>query len=857
MDIPTDIQKVFPMFWNVSISRNGSKYKKTEFDGINSLLLLDKLSEEGSNDDLALVLPFDPTVTALITIESILSLLKYSMLHGNKHLIDSLSNGDSVVLIEQDRRMTPAIFIGVEYKDGNRCYKIKESDGHRWIPESRKWRIQPYFSLETAKRKTRSEIYGKDLELAMKLETGGLLAFQNLKGILVTDNKSRFKEEIKKYSMGNDLIAQVFPIADFTDTDNYKPFINDAIRRDIVLAVVSHTDLAADLALKDEAYKFIIIDGATKIKNSYGSMELLNNDEHPRKIICLLNTSDEEEIKTLHNMKIDQFIWKDFDFNLDNYYLSRPPAKNSDIRWHEDVLKNITTSSKQVVLLPSSNIDQLLRDSLRIINEISSSVPAGDKTSFLLKRLVSMYFFLLHIPVDIKDYEKLRISNSEIQFSQRFSELKADIKQGLGYIFPRNMEPSIIRLEANFEELVKILNENNPRFADVSRHIQTTAGSTIVFAQEDFRDAMNIAMPGNLNDCSLISKNELVIRPERDVFFCGYFARKFIAKTFLAPFEKISFQFYQQENERYESLLKTHPASPQSSLDNKLRDKYSMIRQIKNESNITTQKNEGGLVDIDDFISNFKNKHDLSTDWRLYIESDINQDKMIAANKIIFDSGSFVFADKIHNFNKLDRENNELIKINLPEIGVGDELIFASKSRDLFNDFIDELRKLSKYSSLESVASLWWKSLVEYQHRNHLSLEELSNHLRLVGCKRTLITIRQWVNGETIAPSNLEVSIKSIAKLTNDETLKNSINEIIDSVNALYALHIHAGRTLVKGIINSVTGISGEEIDNETAITINKFAKAAIIQVVENINESEQLVPESLIGRLLEPLEQL
>jgi hypothetical protein len=84
----------------------------------------------------------------------------------------------------------------------------------------------------------------------MGLSPGDLFGMQSSKGIIVTGNKGKLKEEIKEITIGGDPIESIFPIADFSDADTPKPLLADPLRREYVLGLVSNSDTAVDICFK-------------------------------------------------------------------------------------------------------------------------------------------------------------------------------------------------------------------------------------------------------------------------------------------------------------------------------------------------------------------------------------------------------------------------------------------------------------------------------------------------------------------------------------------------------------------------------------------------------------------------------
>lgn len=856
-----DIRTDFREFWNLPIVKGGVNYKKSYFDELNASLLFERLAESSTSDDLAIVLPQDSTTLPLVIIESLLSLFKYDLMSSSGSL-DNLEPEESVGLM-RDRTMTPGIYKGTEYRDGKKFYRVWDisEKGHVLIPEERKWRIQPYNTEISAKRKLTTEVRGKVLEELAGVEAGGLFAYQNTKGLLVTSNKGKLKDDIQEISLGGDPIESIFPIADYSDVENYKPLLTDSLRRDFVLGLVSYADTAVDIALRDPKYRLLIIEGAAKVRSAYGSIERLNADNNPRKIICVLNSSDEEEISTLSRMGFRCWVWKRDDFkrmHIDDTLDSELSGNNFEL--HDSIISALSESNSVTHTIDGSEeLDGLFTVLFQSIRKIAKATPVNEDAGIIIRRLYAYLKFFMQLPVTVKEYEQYLFLNQRTLLTDQIDELAARMQAGYGVIFPRDIQQDCTKIIETIKSIYSYLEQSNPRKNQLMQLLgdKTHKKTTIVCSRSEFAEILREQKSISQNT-TIISANEIKWVPSDRVIVCGHFTKLFVSKTFLAPFKSLEFQLYKDEKRAYEYVLARHPASPRSRIDTSLRKQYIPEQdQVVDPSAVTKDNSTGD--DLENLIKSVNERFGETTDFSGTFSSGYRPSAdYVDARRIIFDNESFTYLNSGHQVNRIDRIKNEIERCSIGELETGDELIFTHNSRDLFDDLMNSMKEADTYKLLEQESSVWWRALRDYARDNNMDEDKLAEKLEDLGCKRHPFTIKQWTNGKMISPTHISETLTAIASLTGDKRLEGDHASIIAACKTLFALHIQTGRLLIRRIVSSaVTTEEDEEIDEETKGRIDAYAKQAILVNVAYISDNTASVPDNAIGQLFTAQEQL
>jgi hypothetical protein len=857
-----DDQKLTKDFFRLRIEQRDEAYNKSFFDEINSRLIFDQLQEPDEHkDDLALVTPEDPTVLLMVVVESLLALLKYDVSSGSKTTLRDIKPGDSVGLIE-NRVMYPGLFLGKNIINGKSFYSVKRLDLSNGmvenIPEGRgrEWRIQPYTSTENLSRTRRTKLYGKKIEHMLELPIGGLKTFQKSKMIVVAPDKSSLLNAIRGVKIGGDPLEAIFPIADYTSTDDWHYVGSHGLnnlKQEPIIGLVANCDMAVDIAMKDPSYKLLVVDSASKLRAHYGSIERLNADVNPRKVLCLLRPTDEDEVKTLHSMGIESYVWKRQDFKDIEIAPSSSESPNESFDKHNQIVTYLSGEEPEFreVNLPAE-IDRKIEESYKILYSLSKQVNPLPEAGILIRWGISLINSWLQLPFSIEEFHTYlnRYNIPAKRIDDKFSEFQNRIRESYGFLIPSMHTGECEELISKMNGIYEYFLKNSPKGDEIRSLLeQNTTDTTHVYCcNPQYTSAFN-KLSGNKR---ILAKNieQLSSMPVKRAIITGWSNRRNAAQGFLAPVKSPVFVLYNKELESIKNVYKTHPSSPESSYDRVARQ--SLDGSVDTTSNTALSNSEEGqtIESILDYVT-----HKFNTPMYPSYDPSLNGSghENIEAHQIQFDDGTMVYADAEHKFDKLERSKQKITRSRTKDINEGDELVFADSERSMFEELLSILQESEEYRTVAITANIWKDALEKYVENDNVSDQELVDMFRMVGCPRTIQTIRLWLNGNVIGPSTDNyAAIDAIAKITKDQELLANRDEVIRACKTLHALHVKTGWLLVRNIINSAIGLDENDVNEETRQRLQSYSGSSRIAIVKSKSEQTFSVPLVEIGRLHE-----
>lgn len=846
-----DVTKDFKEFWELPIQQSGVTYHKSAYDSVNASLIFERLAGDSDKDDLALVCPDDPTTTLLVIIESLISLLKYDMLNSSSEVLSTLNPGDPVGLV-RDRKMLPGVYLGTEVVAGRELYCVKAEDGvtYKNPLDRSKWLIQPYMAADISGKKRSALVFGRVLEELIELPPGGLMAFQHSKALLVTPEKARVIEAIRGVTLGDDPIETIFPIADYTDASNRRPIGSNALQREPILGLVSNIDTAVDIALADPAVKLLIIDGASKVRTGYGSISRLNSDVQPRKIICLLKTVDEEEINTLAAMDIDAWIWKRDDFKILEEHRRAQDNATQPFEIHDNILENLAGPEPRTVRVEVyKQLDKAVKNAMGQIRIISRQTPHNEEAGFLFRWGVSLINSLLQLPLTMRAYEAYVSSlgaDSGLELDKKIAAFEERLRNAYGFVIPSVNTDDCEKLIKSVRDIYKLLSLRNPKAEMLNKFLEESKDRrvTIACCRPEYAEAMR-KLHAFDRKIKVIPISEAGSLPDENLVVTGWLNRKLAAKLFLAPYKNLTYLLYEREAQSYQQTLRSHPSSPVSGTDTKLRVMMGVGMRETPGIEITETDSEN---DIEALIKTVNDKYggpNYTEQLHQYGTVD-----MVSARRLVFEDDSYAYLTDTQGINKLDLANRATQNSRLTDLSPGDELIFAESGRDMFEELLTIIRDTEEYKALYDKASLWHRSLESYMEENNLEEKDLITHLALVGSKPNIVTIRMWINRQVISPS--EDYLRAIAKVTGDPELNSKLDEVEEACSKLRALHIQTGRLLVRRIIKAAVQDDEDLLNDEAREKIDTYSQSARVVTVREISDETIDVPLKATGKLFE-----
>lgn len=178
------------------------------------------------------------------------------------------------------------------------------------------------------------------------------------------------------------------------------------------------------------------------------------------------------------------------------------------------------------------------------------------------------------------------------------------------------------------------------------------------------------------------------------------------------------------------------------------------------------------------------------------------------------------------------------------EVGAGDRVLLVRGSdRDAIRERVDAIAP----PQLRSQASAWRRALERALHSG-LSYEELRRRLASEGCRRTLGTLRGWVEDDSvIGPRDGGQDVDAIFRATGDRDLGGSLDLCKGGIEALWRLHQQCGHQLTQEVVARVRARLRDAALLDDAIEIED---RVVLVTVESVESDMLQVPLGLANRL-------
>ena len=119
-----------------------------------------------------------------------------------------------------------------------------------------------------------------------------------------------------------------------------------------------------------------------------------------------------------------------------------------------------------------------------------------------------------------------------------------------------------------------------------------------------------------------------------------------------------------------------------------------------------------------------------------------------------------------------------------------------------------------------------------------------------LGTGKTLVTIRNWLNNDSMIGPGLRTDLDLIVKLTKSKELEEMKDEVWAAIKQIRGAHLRAGMRLTNMLLQKLPSRLGEIEENGTKISIDDVVTAWGVQV-EDISVQFEQFPRSSVNRLL------
>ena len=150
-----------------------------------------------------------------------------------------------------------------------------------------------------------------------------------------------------------------------------------------------------------------------------------------------------------------------------------------------------------------------------------------------------------------------------------------------------------------------------------------------------------------------------------------------------------------------------------------------------------------------------------------------------------------------------------------------------------------------KTASIRKLARLWKDSLGACE----FSPAQIHAKLAQLGCRKTLVTVRNWIGKESQIGPETKRDLEFIARVTNSASLLEAIDDVWDAIESIWAYHQSAGTVLKRILLQELPKVIKEVQEGGTQVMIEQLGSAWVVQV-ERIEKQFESCSRSLANRL-------
>jgi hypothetical protein len=180
------------------------------------------------------------------------------------------------------------------------------------------------------------------------------------------------------------------------------------------------------------------------------------------------------------------------------------------------------------------------------------------------------------------------------------------------------------------------------------------------------------------------------------------------------------------------------------------------------------------------------------------------------------------------------------------EMVVDDFVVFRDGGKREVLEVLADIIIGEQASAFRERANYWQKALV----RSRLAVNEIKYGLESRGILKHHVTIRWWLESETIiGPESID-DLRAISDLISDPELNTKLDEIWKAIEYIRSAHLSAGMRLTKILIEQLPKNMGSMGEEGAKIDIDGAITASVVQV-EEIEEKFESCPRKIVNRLL------
>lgn len=229
---------------------------------------------------------------------------------------------------------------------------------------------------------------------------------------------------------------------------------------------------------------------------------------------------------------------------------------------------------------------------------------------------------------------------------------------------------------------------------------------------------------------------------------------------------------------------------------------------------------------------------------------------VVAAVRVRFDDGRWTLMDEAATVTRFRPGSGKPdLATPVSSIAPGDRLMLFDG--DVRKDLLAKVIEVAVEVPALAVAAGWvahWRRILADAYRHFGSYSAFADALSAEGCTVQTQTVRLWVVGVTIGPSDDE-DVRRVGIIMDDAVLRDNHQEVCRAVRSLRGAHVRLGQRLAGMAIQvgsaAAAGLldADEVVDERSGLTVADFDESVDVLTVKDIEPAGD-VPYILVGRL-------
>lgn len=688
-------------------------------------------------------------------------------------------------------------YLGLEERNGSLCLNVKCADLDRisspiaYLPAFQKTatqrRLSKYKQFNTA-RKEALEAFSPDASGNSKIRHIAESKTHLDKSVFIATTISSFKEQISEVRVEGKKITDLLYVAQ-TDYEGHLSNISPGQMSGIPAIVLSSDLYALNSALDDNPVLSVILDisNINTIISQVDALDELISRNIP--IVCITDMADSFDLDFLSMRNFHVWRWNDDSITPDliettvtsSDHRTKNCSKHS-VKYLKTEGRTISSTIKLLAAHRKETTDQTgnvvkLFDKLNglTFNALRTTIPFSDIQNRLAEKTLCECETLL------KKEEMYLSELSTADYSEVINNLREIYTSG--YSFEKTTLIKSFLQENAGKRFVMIIPERSPK-AEIQeywyrwtlQHVGT-AKLTVLLPSEYY------ATNDGCFDGTII---------------CGWLKRAIMRKII---FRYITSNYYVLLYD-YESKWQTHDSRKWAKVLNSSENLRIVERAFSTKTvRIATNAFESYMTPEPDSEDELGEIELILRDNKLkqYVNnSNKSGDAIVQAIPVSFVGGYLSFyrtGHKVISATGIISGRSGQIASMLPdELRAGDFVVIREADKDIIREIADIVLNNSGENGLRETAAKWREALeIELLFCTE---DELYRRLREAGCTKGVPTIKRWISDEDIIAPQSRRDLEIIAEVTDNETLKEIIDNVYQAAQKVKSAHVLAGRKL-------------------------------------------------------------